>query len=41
MFLERESATSLKDPGQSDSRISTEQEGKLFYAARTTRGLRF
>ena len=37
----RERATSLYITGQSDRRNSSEQEGKLFYAARPTRGLRF
>ena len=37
--LERESLTSLQDPGRSDRWIVSSQEGKLFYAARTTRGL--
>ena len=32
---------SLKDSGRSDRRFSTEQEGKLFYAARATRGNQF
>ena len=37
-FLLRECATSLQDYGRSDSRISSGQEAKWFYAARTTRG---
>ena len=32
---------SLWDSGRSDCRFSTEQERKLFYAARATRGHRF
>ena len=40
-FLEREGAPSLYDFGRSDSRFSTEQEVKLFYAARATRAHRF
>ena len=38
-FIER--APSLLDSGKSDRRFSTEQEGKLFYAARATRGRQF
>ena len=30
--------TYLYDPGRSDRRISSEQEGKLFYAARASVG---
>ena len=41
IFLEREGVTSLYISGRSDHRISSGQEGKLFYAERTTRGLRF
>ena len=33
----RERAPSLYDSGKSDRRFSKEQEGKLLYAARTTR----
>ena len=40
-FLVRECATSFKDYGQSDRRISSGREAKLFYASRTTRGHRF
>ena len=37
----RERAPSLKDSDLSDRRFSTEQEAKLLYAVRTTRGHRF
>ena len=37
-FLERERAPSPQNSGRSDRQFSTEQEGKLFYAARATRG---
>ena len=40
-FLKRERVTSLKISRRSDRRFSTEQEAKLFYAARATRGHRF
>ena len=40
IFLERESSFSLGFD-RLDRRFSTEQEGKLFYTARTTRGHRF
>ena len=40
-FLERERVTSLYISLRSDRRFSTEQEAKLFYAARATRGHRF
>ena len=33
--------SSLQDSGRSDRRFSTEQERKLLYAARTTRGHQF
>ena len=36
--LEREGVASLYDSGRSDRWFSTEQEEKLFYAARATRG---
>ena len=39
--LERERATSLYISRRSDRRFSTEQEAKLIYAARATRGHRF
>ena len=39
--LKRESVTFLKISRRSDRRFSTEQEAKLFYAARATRGQRF
>ena len=41
IFRERERAPSLQISGQSDRRFSTEQEVKLLYAARATRGNRF
>ena len=37
----RERVPSLYDFGKSDRRFSTEQEGKLLYATRTTRGHQF
>ena len=37
-FLRRECAPSLYDSDRSDRRFSTEQEAKLFYAARAMRG---
>ena len=40
-FLKRERASSLWDFGRSDRRFSTEQEGKMLYAASTTRGHQF
>ena len=40
-FLERESVASLQVYGRSDRRNSSEQEGKLLYAVRPTRGFRF
>ena len=40
-FLERERAPSLYNSDRSDRQFSTEQEGKLFYGARATRGHRF
>ena len=39
-FLERECLPSLKVSEQSDRRQSSEQEGKLFYAERASRGYR-
>ena len=40
-FLVKEYPTSLYIYGRSDRRNSSRQEGKAFYAARPTRGLRF
>ena len=40
-FLVREYPTSLYIYGRSDRRNSSRQEGKAFYEARPTRGLRF
>ena len=40
-FLVREGVTSLQDPGRSDRRISSGQEGKWFYAAKASRGHQF
>ena len=40
-FLVREGVPSLSDSGRSDRRFSTEQEVKLFYAARAMSGHRF
>ena len=40
-ILERECVPSLKDSGHPDRRFSTEQEAKLLYAARPTRGHQF
>ena len=41
VILEREGVPSLLDSGRSDRRFSMEQEVKLFYAAKATRGHRF
>ena len=41
MIFFKEGAPSLLICGRSDRRFSTEQEGKLLYAERTTRGHRF
>ena len=40
-FFEREGVASLYDSHQSDRRFSTEQEVKLLYATRATRGHQF
>ena len=41
VILKREGVPSLLDSGRSDRLFSTEQEVKLFYVARATRGHRF